>query len=131
MDNEKEEEVTHQKMVGTSLIQSTDLTLVENNFNTTHNYQVVDRNTGKPIVNAQIQLQNKKTKYYPYINKKLITDVNGYASYTANDYYRNVKATVKFKEDIATFGNFYLKQKQFLPLSIVIQHNNASAMPIF
>ena len=99
-----------QKIMGTSIVQITDLTLIENNFNNTHNYQVVNRKNGEPIANAQIHLQNQKTKYYPHINKKLTTDTNGFASYKANEYYRDVNVTVKFKEDIVLFGNFYLNE---------------------
>ncbi len=98
------------RIIGTSVIQITDLTLVENHLNNIHNYQVVSRKNGQPIANAQIHLQNPKTKYYPHINKKLVTDANGFASYKVDEYYRNVNATVTFKDDSVVFGNFYLNQ---------------------
>ena len=96
------------KIYGTADIQVTNLTLIENNFDNKHNYQVVDRNNGKPIKNAEILLKNKRTKRGKYINKKLVTDKNGFASFRTRNYYQNVAISVKTKTDNATFGNHYL-----------------------
>ena len=62
-------------------MQATNLTLIENNFDDKYNYQIVDRNTGEPIKNAEIHLTNKKQRRGASINKKLITDKNGFASF--------------------------------------------------
>ncbi|WP_299062075.1 carboxypeptidase-like regulatory domain-containing protein [uncultured Polaribacter sp.] len=93
---------------GTAVMQVTNLTLIENNFGETYNYQIVDRNNGKPIKNAKIHLKNKVFKNLNFINKKLITNKLGFASFKSDETYRNVKITVATKEDIATFGNHYL-----------------------
>lgn len=92
---------------GTTSIQVTNLTLVENTFDGKYNYQVVDRNTGKPIKNAKIHLKNKVFKNSNYINKKLTTDKTGFASFISDDTYRNVNIEVSTKNDFATFGNHY------------------------
>tara|TARA_R110002126_G_scaffold282967_1_gene431872 strand:+ start:28220 stop:34870 length:6651 start_codon:yes stop_codon:yes gene_type:complete len=92
---------------GTTTMQVTDLTLVQNTFDDKYNYQVVDRNTGKPIRNAQIQLKNKVFKNLRHINQKLKTNSNGFASFISDDNYRNVNIHVKTTNDFADFGNHY------------------------
>ncbi|WP_397447343.1 MG2 domain-containing protein [Polaribacter sp. R77954] len=102
------EELQENSIYGTTTMQVTNLTLVENTFNGKYNYQVVDRNTGKPIKNAKIHLKNKVFKNSNYINKKLTTDKNGFASFKSDEVYRNVNIEVDTKNDFATFGNHYL-----------------------
>ena len=105
-----ESEFLEEKQIyGSTSIQVTNLTLVENSFNNTYNYQIVDRNTGKPIKNAYLNIKNSNiNRYNRSINKNLVTDKNGYASFKSNNSYNNVKITVKTKDDTAIFGNFYL-----------------------
>ena len=93
---------------GTTNIQVTNLTLVQNTFEGINNYQVVDRNTGKPIKNAKIHLKNKSYHEDHYINKKLTTDKNGFASFKSKDYYRNVTISIKTNNDFALFGKHSL-----------------------
>ncbi|WP_218598426.1 alpha-2-macroglobulin [Polaribacter sp. NJDZ03] len=93
---------------GTATIQATDLTLIENNFDDKYNYQIVDRNTGKPIKNAEVSLSNNKPIRGATINKTLTTDKNGFASFKSENYYQDVIIKVKTKDDVATFGNHYL-----------------------
>jgi TonB-dependent SusC/RagA subfamily outer membrane receptor len=97
---------------GTTKIQVTNLTLVENSFDGKYNYQVVDRNTGKPIKKAKIHLKNKVFKNLNYINKKLVTDTFGFASFKSDETYRNVNISISTKNDFATFGNHYLYEYQ-------------------
>ncbi|ARV16662.1 alpha-2-macroglobulin family protein [Polaribacter sp. SA4-12] len=96
------------EVFGTASMQVTNLTLIENNFDNKYNYQIVDRNNGKPIKNAQIHLKNKSNNEDNYINKRLKTNKNGFASFKSTNYYDNVEISVKTKDDIATFGNHYL-----------------------
>ncbi len=95
-------------LYATANLQVTNLVLVENNNNGIRTYQVVDRNTGKPIKNAELLLQNKQRRYGKSIHKKLTTDKNGFASYKSNDNFSNVYITVTTKDDSAIFGNYYL-----------------------
>ncbi|QTD37065.1 carboxypeptidase-like regulatory domain-containing protein [Polaribacter batillariae] len=106
----EEKELSKNNIFGTTTIQATNLTLVQNTFNNTHNYQIVDRNHGEPIKNAEIHLENEKRQRGAHINKKLITDKNGFASFKSYNYYQNVEISVKTKNDIATFGNQYLRE---------------------
>ena len=96
------------ELFGAASFQVTNLTIIENNFDNKHNYQIVDRNNGKPIKNADIHLKNKKNNRGSSINKKLITDKNGFASFKSDTNYSNVEITVKTKNDFANFGNYYL-----------------------
>ena len=102
--NDFQEDAIH----GTTYIRVTNLTLIENNFDGKYNYQVVDRNTGKPIQKASIHLKNKVFKNLNYINRKLTTNTSGFASFKSNEVYRNVDISVATKNDFATFGNHYL-----------------------
>lgn len=99
-------------MYGTTSIQATNLTLIQNNFDGAYNYQVVDRNTGKPIHKASIHLKNKVFKKLNYINRKLTTNTGGFASFKSDEIRRNVAITVSTKNDFATFGNHYLYEYQ-------------------
>jgi hypothetical protein len=104
------DDLNKDKIFGTASMQATNLTLIENNFDDKHNYQIVDRNTGEPIKNAEIHLTNKKQRRGASINKKLITDNNGFASFNSSNYYQNVEISVKTKNDNASFGNHYLSE---------------------
>ncbi|WP_408036356.1 alpha-2-macroglobulin family protein [Tenacibaculum aestuarii] len=95
-------------LYATANLQVTNLVLIENNNNGIRTYQVVDRNTGKPIKNAELLLQNKQRRHGKSIHKKLTTDKNGFASYKSNDNFSNVYITVTTKDDSAIFGNYYL-----------------------
>ncbi len=95
-------------LYATANIQVSNLVLIENTDNNTTKYQVLNRNTGKPIENAQLVLQNNERRGEKKLHQKLITDKNGFATYISNDRYYNVSITVTSKNDAAIFGNYYL-----------------------
>ncbi|MBE7629015.1 alpha-2-macroglobulin family protein [Tenacibaculum piscium] len=95
-------------LYATANIQVSNLVLIENTDNNTTKYQVLNRNTGKPIENAQLVLQNNERRGERKLHQKLITDKNGFATYISNDRYYNVSITVTSKNDTAIFGNYYL-----------------------
>jgi TonB-dependent SusC/RagA subfamily outer membrane receptor len=101
-------ELKEESIYGSATQFVTNLTLIENTFGGKYNYQIVDRNNGKPIKNAEIHLENKKRHRGSYVNKKLKTDKNGFTSFKSKERYNNVKISVKTKNDFATFGNHYL-----------------------
>ena len=104
-------ELNKEETLAYTFIQVTDLALIEENKNGLYKYQVVNRNTGKPIENAQVNLKNYNTgKYNKPINKNFTTDGNGQFIYKSTTRHNNVVATVNYKEDKATFGEFYLYQ---------------------
>ncbi|MBE7689667.1 alpha-2-macroglobulin family protein [Tenacibaculum piscium] len=95
-------------LYATANIQVSNLVLIENTDNNTTKYQVLNRNTGKPIENAQLVLQNNERRGEKKLHQKLITDKNGFATYISNHRYYNVSITVTSKNDTAIFGNYYL-----------------------
>ncbi|WP_275315178.1 MG2 domain-containing protein [Tenacibaculum bernardetii] len=99
-------------LFATANIQVSNLALIESSDNNIKTYQVVDRNTGKPIKNAQLLLKNKEYRNRKNINQKLTTDENGFASYKSNQTYYNVSITATTKNDSAVFGNYYLYKHQ-------------------
>ncbi|MDP5106402.1 MAG: MG2 domain-containing protein, partial [Polaribacter sp.] len=101
------EELEEKSVYGTAQIQVTNLTLIENTFDGKYNYQVVDRNTGKPFKNAKIHLKNSSNHEDYYINKKLTTNKNGFASFKSKNQYNDVDITVKTKNDFAYFDSHY------------------------
>ncbi|WP_159951518.1 alpha-2-macroglobulin family protein [Polaribacter septentrionalilitoris] len=104
----EKEDFNENEIYGTATIQVTNLTLVENNFDGKYNYQIVDRNTGKPVKKAQIKLKNNARDWGKFIHRTLKTDKNGFASFKSYDTYRNVNISVSTKNDAATFGEHYL-----------------------
>lgn len=101
------EDLNENSIYGTTTLKVTNLTLIEHNFNGKYQYQVVDRNSGKPIKNAKILLKNKIFKNLNYIHKKLTTNKTGFASFKSDEVYRNVQISVSTKNDFATFGTHY------------------------
>lgn len=99
-------------LLATTNIQVSNLVLIESTNNNIKTYQVVDRNSGKPIKNAQLLLKNKEYRNRKSINQKLITDKNGFASYKSNQTFYNVFITVTTKNDKAIFGDYYLYKYQ-------------------
>jgi uncharacterized protein YfaS (alpha-2-macroglobulin family) len=104
--------ITATTIHGTTSLQATNLVLVTNTFNETYNYQIVDRNNGKPIKNASLFLQNERKNRGKLINKKLITNKNGFASFKSANYYNDVLITVKTKNDKAIFGKSYVYDQE-------------------
>ena len=100
-------DLNENSVYGTTTIQVTNLTLIENTFDGKYNYQVVDRTTGKPIKNAEIHLKNSGNNEDSYINKKVKTDKKGFASIKTENTLRNVEITVKTQKDFANFGKHY------------------------
>ena len=98
-------------LYATANIQVSNLVLIENSENNIKTYQVVNRNTGKPIKNAQLLLKNKRRGEKNH-QQKLITDKNGFATYKSNHTHYNVYITVTSGNDSAVFGNYYLYKHQ-------------------
>lgn len=95
----------------TAIIQATDIAVVENRQNNSNNYQIVDRNTGKPLVGAKVNIKNYDTgKYNNPINENFITDNKGQINFTTKTNYRNVVITVNHNKETATFGDYFLNK---------------------
>lgn len=92
-----------------SIIQTTDLALVESRIEGSYRYQVLDRFTGKPIVNASVNLRNKNTRYSNKpIDLTLVSDKNGFVKYIPKAHHNQVEITVKIGDKIGLFRYFRL-----------------------
>jgi len=100
-------------LYATAIIQATDIAVVENRQNNSNTYQIVDRNTGKPLVGAKVNIKNYDTgKYNNPINENFITDNKGQINFNAKSNYNNVVLTVNHNKEIATFGDYYLNENR-------------------
>ncbi|WP_348740602.1 alpha-2-macroglobulin family protein [Tenacibaculum sp. 190524A05c] len=109
----EKEQLNKKTIFGNSLVQSTDLTFITRNESDKTIYQVLNRNTGKPVPKATVRLLSKKDRYQNQtIDKTFITNKNGEFSFSPDSYYSRVKAIVTFNNDVATFGDYYLRQNR-------------------
>ncbi|WP_299624783.1 alpha-2-macroglobulin family protein [uncultured Tenacibaculum sp.] len=92
-------------------IQISNLTLVTRNADGGNIYQVLDRNTGKPISKALINFRNENTRYNRHVNVSFYTDEKGEVKYNANGYHSNVIATITSKNDKILIENLYLRER--------------------
>ncbi|WP_250629682.1 alpha-2-macroglobulin family protein [Aureibaculum algae] len=105
------ETISDQFTHGHTFTQVTDIALIENTLEGKKIYQIVDRNTGKPIKDARVNIKNYNTgRYNKAINRTLTTDKNGQVFFKNNVYRNNVVITVNYKNDEAAFGDYYLSE---------------------
>lgn len=87
-----------------SFLQATSLALVENQFEKTYRYQVVDRMTGAPVKDAKVHLNNKNTRYSNKpIDKTYYTDEQGFVSHTAKAYHNQIEIEVTHQDKWGLF----------------------------
>ncbi|MCD6544716.1 MAG: carboxypeptidase-like regulatory domain-containing protein [Flavobacteriaceae bacterium] len=92
-----------------SFVQVTDISLIRIDDSKMEVYQVINRNTGKPIKKAKIHAKNK-TNYAnreKQINRIFYSDKDGFIQFEKNNYY-NVLFDIKYKNDKAIFGDYYI-----------------------
>lgn len=101
--------LTATDIYGYTALQVTNLVLIENH-QASDNFQVVNRQNGKPIAGASVVFANEPTRHHQKkLHKKFTTNRHGAFSFVPeHNYYSNVKANVRYKNDRAQFGNFYL-----------------------
>ena len=101
------------KAIAFNTVQITNLALIEDNNNGEYHYQIVDRNTGKPLKKVKINLKNYNTgKYNKTLNKTFTTNKFGQFSYKSKRDYSNILITVNHGNDTATFGDYYFYKHQ-------------------
>ena len=92
-------------------VQVTNIAFVETETTSHKTFQVIDRNNGTPIKDADVSLsyflprqKNEQTKNYR-------TNALGEVQIEkGNSWYRNINATVKHANEVAYFGDFYMNQ---------------------
>ncbi|MFI0428205.1 carboxypeptidase-like regulatory domain-containing protein [Mariniflexile sp. HMF6888] len=95
-----------------STIQVTNLALVETETQAHKTFQVIDRNNGKPINNASVELSytenNNRNIQYENLSTNNLGEIN---IEKTKDRYRNLSVKVKYGNDIAYFGDYYVTPK--------------------
>ncbi|WP_200978810.1 MG2 domain-containing protein [Echinicola sp. 20G] len=88
-----------------SIVQVTDLALIQQRIGNLLRLQVVNRNNGQPVSKAEITLDGYKQGNYTTIKGGLVTDQNGFIEVRFKEDYYNISATVQKFKDKVTFGN--------------------------
>jgi len=89
-------------------VQITDLVVINSADKDRHRYQVVDRNTGRPIPEADVHLKSLYgNSRNDSIDVHLKTDRNGFCEWRTETYW-HLAMNVRHGNDEATFGNVYL-----------------------
>ena len=98
-----------QNIFASTIIQATNLALLEYTNNSVITYQLVNRNTGKPIAGAKLHIKNFNTgNYNKPIDITLVTNKLGQIKFKNTSYRNNVYITATANNETAIFGNFYL-----------------------
>ncbi|MFG6685626.1 alpha-2-macroglobulin [Mariniflexile sp. HNIBRBA6329] len=92
-----------------STIQITNLALVESENEHYKTFQVIDRNNGKPISNASVELSYVENNQRNTQSENHTTNNLGEIKIEkTTDRYRNLVAKIKYGNDTAYFGNYYV-----------------------
>tara|TARA_R110002050_G_scaffold300769_1_gene472395 strand:+ start:21263 stop:27400 length:6138 start_codon:yes stop_codon:yes gene_type:complete len=94
-----------------STIQVTNLALVENDSEDYKIFQIIDRNNGKPLVDAKIELSYYENNKQSSLAKDYTTDLYGRIKVKkSNNRYRDINLKVKHGNDVAYFGDYYINR---------------------
>lgn len=89
--------------------QITDFALTEMETNKEVVFQLIDRNNGQPIENANLDITYRKNYKNNYHSNTLTTDVFGKAIFKKTPtYLSDVNVEVKYNNQTAYFGNYYV-----------------------
>jgi len=92
-----------------SSIQITNLALVETESEEYKTLQIIDRNHGKPISNASVELSYYENNNRSIQNENFSTNNLGEIKIEkTSDRYRNMSVKVKYNNDTAYFGDYYV-----------------------
>lgn len=95
---------------GYTIIQVTNLAMLEFASGNEHHYQVLDRNNGKPIEGARIHFEKSYPRdNNPVVDEEITTGKLGIGIYKRRTrVYANVQTTIVFRGDTAAFGDYYV-----------------------
>nr|WP_245232999.1 MG2 domain-containing protein [Maribacter forsetii] len=92
-------------------IQATDVAVIESQTNTLQQYQIIDRNSGKPITGAEVILSYRKNYKDALKRASYTTDKKGFITIEkSKENWNNINITVKTKSDKAHFGEYYVNR---------------------
>tara|TARA_R110002033_G_scaffold47786_2_gene93118 strand:- start:17218 stop:23283 length:6066 start_codon:yes stop_codon:yes gene_type:complete len=94
-----------------SAVQATNMALIETQTSTTHTFQVIDRNNGKPLPGAQLALTYRINYDKKFVSHTFTTDANGQVIISkSTQNWTEIKAKVSYNKDIAFFGEYYINR---------------------
>ncbi len=99
-----------------TFVQVSNIAINETHIKEKYIYQVVNRETGKPLENAKVRIHNLEdySRYNKKINKTLFTDTNGFVSFSPKNYHSQVVIDVSYKDEKAKFKYFsYNKYRSY------------------
>ncbi|WP_452221885.1 alpha-2-macroglobulin family protein [Lacinutrix salivirga] len=92
-------------------IQVTNLAYIQKEENKAINYQIINRNNGKPIANAKVKVSYKKNNQNSFKTESFTTNQKGEFSIAKVDYRRNfLSLNITAPNDEALFDNLYLNR---------------------
>tara|TARA_R110002050_G_scaffold65841_8_gene142288 strand:+ start:11588 stop:17662 length:6075 start_codon:yes stop_codon:yes gene_type:complete len=95
-----------------SPIQVTNLALVEGQTGSEHNFQVIDRNSGKPISGATLKFSYQRNYVRPILTNIFVSDEKGMVSLPlSSERWNNVDILINTKNEEAFFEDFYVNAK--------------------
>lgn len=103
---------TNTSVFATTDIQVTDLAMVQTQENEQIIYQIIDRNNGKPIAKAKVELNYRTNRNYDReLSKNFTTDQYGKFYFKKNNNrYNSVYAIVSSANDTGVFGESYINR---------------------
>ncbi|MEN3322836.1 MG2 domain-containing protein [Mariniflexile soesokkakense] len=95
-----------------STIQVTNLALIETESEHYKTFQIIDRNNGKPLSNASVELSFSENNNRNIQSENFTTNSLGQIKIEkTKDRYRNLSVKVKYANDTAYFGDYYINAK--------------------
>ncbi len=111
----KNNTLDNESMFSYGKTQISNIALVENKTAEQTIFQVLDRNTGRPIANASVRLQTTQQRgSRNTLDKTLISNNKGEVFLKSNMHYYGVNATVTYQDKTTWFEGFYLN-KSYTP----------------
>jgi len=93
-------------------IQVTDLALVQTQTPDFHQFQLIDRNNGRPLENIELQLTYRENYNGTFLTKTLATDATGSVRIPLDDKRRtSLSIQAVYKDDSAHFGSYHINAK--------------------
>ncbi len=104
--------IYRQQIFAHALIQITDIALIEYSSGDRHHYRAVDRNNGAPLVGANIHLKVHHPGQEPVkLDTLLTTGKDGEVTLNKGaDFRGSLTATVRYGNEAASFGDYYVYQ---------------------
>ena len=95
-----------------SQVQVTNLAIVETRTITNHNFQVLDRNNGKPVADAKLTFNYRKNYDGARLSKNIVADKMGNVSVPLNnENWSDVNISITTSKDQAYFKDYYVSRR--------------------